>query len=770
MQCSNLSLPSRLHRGRVLTAAALTASALLLATAPQAMAQDGVWEHYDVADPKVIELDFETDLFAFDLCWSEHTAMAKEQIVNGAVAQMNDPTQLHVIRLPDLPPFYRRMSNAPVWRDMTGEVIRSSDVLPNRPHYHIHVEQALVEVVNEIRTQRPGAKIAFEGFELQPLPGRPPAYAELGALQDFYVTDRTIYLNHVGHMLRNALNSTFYRARVDFSGAQDNWLVFPNQTGDFSMASVDNPEWPPEEIEPEILALWGGGGDDDGGDGGGGGDGADVVGGIPVLNPGTGWVGATAQPNGYGLPAELGWDAKPIARWNVVPFQDVDATFQLGVVAFHMNGIDRVEFSVDDGPWETVHTAEYNPRTETEEYSVILEPALFAGDGKVEIRAIVYPDGAGVPRVLAGPVEYAGSSSGWYGPELDSDGQPTNSLWIGEHSLELFVNAGGTLAEQTIELDGGQYVWGQPPLAHPMSGDLQGAGLTQHDDERWVVVRAKPGVDPSESRIVDAVTSRPYSAGDGSWTVNYSKVKLEGLTIEVADPDDPDSTDGRPTYMTRAALWLDNCHVSGPGQLKSAGGFTISHGFFTNSQFTDLRSATGHHGGYGSGHFVRGCSFERIGEKAIRAGYLVINTTADTINPGDTSWHSSVISNPLRHDNRIYQNLDFSNVDAKAIAFRSENWNLNGHRDVALSGVRVNGDPTGTSLMFLGGDVRNMVLRDCTFDASSIERAWAYRLSLPPSDPRYFRPHTLVFDSVTWNGSHTNVPAPYPMEGIYFLD
>ena len=77
MQCSNLSLPSRLHRGRVLTAAALTASALLLATAPQAMAQDGVWEHYDVADPKVIELDFETDLFAFDLCWSEHTAMAK---------------------------------------------------------------------------------------------------------------------------------------------------------------------------------------------------------------------------------------------------------------------------------------------------------------------------------------------------------------------------------------------------------------------------------------------------------------------------------------------------------------------------------------------------------------------------------------------------------------------------------------------------------------------------------------------------------------------
>ncbi|XHC24691.1 MAG: hypothetical protein ACFHWZ_09705 [Phycisphaerales bacterium] len=155
MQRTTRNLPARLHRGRVLSAAVLTASALLLATAPQAAAQDGVWAHYDVTEPKVITLEFDTDLLAFDLCWSDHTDMVKEQIVNGAIAQMNDPTQLHVIRMPGLPPFYRRTSNAPVWHDLTGGVITSSDVLPNRASYHIDVEQALIEIAGRIRAERP---------------------------------------------------------------------------------------------------------------------------------------------------------------------------------------------------------------------------------------------------------------------------------------------------------------------------------------------------------------------------------------------------------------------------------------------------------------------------------------------------------------------------------------------------------------------------------------------------------------------------------------
>jgi hypothetical protein len=252
-------LRSGLGRSAALSAAVLTAGSLLLATAPQAHAQSGGWSHYDVAAPKVITLEFETDLLAWDLCWSDHTESARQQVASAAIGQMTNPGQLHIIRMPGLPPFYQRTSSASIWRDLNGKVITSRSVLQNRANYHIDVEQALIDIAGRIREARPGAKLTFERFELQPLPGRPDAYAQLGEVQDFYYTDRTIYLNRVEHILGQALSSTFFRARVEFAVRNDRWLVFPNQTGDFSLASINSPAWPPSEFEPDILALWGGG-------------------------------------------------------------------------------------------------------------------------------------------------------------------------------------------------------------------------------------------------------------------------------------------------------------------------------------------------------------------------------------------------------------------------------------------------------------------------------------------------------------------------------
>ena len=64
----------------------------------------------------------------------------------------------------------------------------------------------------------------------------------------------------------------------------------------------------------------------------------------PTLQPGDGWVGPTPQPNPVGSPNMAGFDAKSIARWDVVPYQTFSNEFHIGVVAFHMNGIDRVDF------------------------------------------------------------------------------------------------------------------------------------------------------------------------------------------------------------------------------------------------------------------------------------------------------------------------------------------------------------------------------------------------------------------------------------------
>lgn len=710
MQCPTPLLPARLHRGRLLSAAALTASALLLATAPRAFAQDGVWEHYEVADPKVITLEFDTDLLAYDLCWSDHTDMVKQQIVNGAIAQMNDPTRLHLIRMPGLPPFYRRTSNAPVWHDLTGEVIRSSDILPNRRDYHIDVEQALIEIAQSIRAERPGAKLAFEGFELQPLPGRPAAYEELGALQDFYLTDRTIYLNHVGHILHHALNSTFYRARVDFAGAQDNWLVFPNQTGEFSLASLDNPNWPPEEIEPEILALWGGGGDDpesDGPDGP-----VTPPGEVVILQPGSGWTGPTPEPDGYGMPSEPGWDAKAIARWDVVPHQTFDGVFEIGVVAFHMAGIDRVEFSVNDGPWEPVYEMTLNPRTEVEEYWVGLDASLFASDGPVEVRAIAYPN-VGFPRVLGG--------------ELDWEHTYQGNQWTGEHSMFLYSNAHGTHDEIVVELPEGTYEWGSLP---GVPNDVP--------DDRWLVLQPEPG---AEVRIIP-----------GRWNNPPKFRRIKGLYLD--QPTDQGHLGG----SSNSIIWFDEVVYTGPGTWEDSAIIRVKHQFWTDSVVTDAQ--------WGQAEdFVRNCRFERIGEDTFGSTYLLANTIVNNpeVKPDALDWHPAVIANPLSHDNRIYVNLDIETTQ-KAWAFRNGTWDYWAHTDVAIVGCHTNKTYAGNQLLYLGGQTNHMIIKDNVWRG---DLSWNYRLQDDLPEPLWrFTPHNVIMQNNDWYEDPYWLPNPTPLEGV----
>ncbi|MFP4216360.1 MAG: hypothetical protein ACLFVH_10560, partial [Phycisphaerae bacterium] len=152
---------------------------------------------------------------------------------------------------------------------------------------------------------------------------------------------------------------------------------------------------------------------------------------VPTLIPGPGWDGPTAEPGPVGSTWKAGYDAKAIARWDVVPGQAITGVFEIGVVAFHMNGIERVEFSVDNGPWVEVREMTENPRTGVKEYWVKLDPTLFQEDGEVEVRAIAYP-WTGEPRLLAG-----------------GDVTAAN----GEHSMFLWANAFDTLPKgKTVEI------------------------------------------------------------------------------------------------------------------------------------------------------------------------------------------------------------------------------------------------------------------------------------------------------------------------------
>ena len=58
---------------------------------------------------------------------------------------------------------------------------------------------------------------------------------------------------------------------------------------------------------------------------------------------------ATMQQNDFSYTPET---EPPMAYFDVVPQQDVEGVFELGVVAYHLEGIDRVEFKVNREGYE----------------------------------------------------------------------------------------------------------------------------------------------------------------------------------------------------------------------------------------------------------------------------------------------------------------------------------------------------------------------------------------------------------------------------------
>ena len=113
----------------------------------------------------------------------------------------------------------------------------------------------------------------------------------------------------------------------------------------------------------------------------------------PVIVPGEGFDEDTEQPDAIG---DL--TTNTMARWDVVPFQEFKDVFEVGIVAHHSYGMDRVVVSFNGGPWRSIESPSLNPRTKVNEYWAKID-AKDVQDGKVELRAIAYPKD-GTPHVL----------------------------------------------------------------------------------------------------------------------------------------------------------------------------------------------------------------------------------------------------------------------------------------------------------------------------------------------------------------------------------
>ena len=434
---------------------------------------------------------------------------------------------------------------------------------------------------------------------------------------------------------------------------------------------------------------------------------------FPILQPGTGWTGPTEQPDTIGDSTMFGYDAKVIARWDVVPYQTFDDQFHIGVVAFHMNDIDRVSFSVDGGPWLDVHEIKMNPRTDVEEYTAILDANLFAQDEPVEVRAIVWPKVAGIPRVLAG--------------DITNTTEPGDNLRSGENSMILYVGTD----PQIIEVDSGVYTWGLEPFVG-----------SQDDNSRWITFRPAPGVSREEVIINDNITSQP--GPDGS--MQLKKVRLQNITLMgsgllryIGGNQNPDEE-----------VWLDSCEWIGLGQWVNSG---TNKGVRWATNCTMRQWQVGPISG-----FVRGTQFSEFGEDVMRNVYFVANVTVRNVDRGPrTDWHTAVIGNPYYCDNRIYYNLNVTDNKHSVWAFRNGTHDLWQNFDIAV--VNCHSTSTAPHNWWMGADSRNVLIMNTTFEGN-----FAWRWDGNIREEWKFKPYNVVLQDVLINSD--TVPSSLDAEGI----
>ncbi len=281
----------------------------------------------------------------------------------------------------------------------------------------------------------------------------------------------------------------------------------------------------------------------------------------PLLIPGSGFTGPSYVAAVHGNPAAPGGDATAIARWDVVPFQTIEGSFEIGVVAFHFGGIERVDFSLNNGPWQPVYDMTLNERTGVVEYTARVDAATLP-DGQFEVRAIAYPKN-GEPRLLAGALEPESVKNGEHSLFLSANANqtlasvkvfvsPTGSDSSGDGTLAkpyasimkavkvISDRSGGTADGGTVYLTAGDHMW----------GNYQYSLLTTNS-ERWLTVEPAPGLSKEDVRISGCSSPRWW---DG---IRLPLQRLHNLTL--MHPLSLSTTSGQ------AGAWLDDCTFIGAG-------------------------------------------------------------------------------------------------------------------------------------------------------------------------------------------------------------
>ena len=380
----------------------------------------------------------------------------------------------------------------------------------------------------------------------------------------------------------------------------------------------------------------------------------------------------------------LAFGARPVARWDVVPWQRVSGVFNAGVVAFHESGV-KVEFTLEAGGKSFRFTADnpvFNNRTAVWEFFVPVETdRLPAGPLAIKARAV---SGEGESYDLPVLELYNDPSGKAVGSRKAVTVGPSDSL----KEAIAAVGDGGT-----VFLKKGRY-----------SLDALGGKERMY----WTTLTPAPGAGRDD---VEFFAGRP----------GCDKLKFKGVTLFC-------DVEGRYSSIVQGengqtSCWLDDCRMTNKkGRWAANANVFGNHmkGYVTGGETFDMCNGPG-------GSIVRGHTVRCITSDAwTGSDRLVVNCRSFDIDPGKTGAHpdfhqSHAVAPNWVHDVILY---NVSGYDCKCQGLFGTRL-----RDSAFVNISFECDAVMHSQY--GGVMENVFFAHLTI----VDQAWLWR-SIVPKDVR----------------------------------
>ncbi len=404
-----------------------------------------------------------------------------------------------------------------------------------------------------------------------------------------------------------------------------------------------------------------------------------------TLVPGNGWTSPVMNP------APIGQGPMAIAAFTVIPHQMITVAKAIGVVANHMDGIDRVSFSLENGPWVDVYRQSYDSEARVYNYNVRLDAiASFSAPRQIEIRANVYPI-AGQPRqisltLVVNPNAVYQSIASYVGVNGSNNPatcginatNPCDTIRTAVQALGMRSPL-GTADAHIIYLLAGNHAWNT-------NQGLQPPATGSWNPFTYLTITRAPGLSKSQVTINS-------SLGTG---LGVDKVHLKGVTVRTA-------LFGRPSSNYSDKLWVDDCDMIGSGPLTSVGNSGWFEGFkgifISNTTIRNDKDC------FVAGSEVRetvvyGLACEDIGQSAfwaVPSGGIVFNSKINRL---------TTLGTPTFHPDFLYWNyrlgVTFENITILNVVGTLMNAqflfikDIGGVKDLAL--INVHASPTEDSV------------------------------------------------------------------------